>query len=306
MIAKIGLQTEGVAQNPAVRNEAAVLNEREARFYQEYSADCGLDTPKHYFSAHDLATAEAIYLLEDIGHLRSVSQWDNCTLEDGRAALLSLANMHGKWWQSEQLGKDRWLRDHASNIQPELLKQRFAENIESFFEIVEGVVPDGIENISRKFLPKLVDVATQQAAAPVTLVHGDYRMGNLYFDDSLDIERPKVVVIDWQTAARVKCTDDVALFLFTSFDVEFRRKHEHALLTEYHSALMNRGVKDYSYDELLNDVRLSLLLQMARIIVAVTRMLKSQTSEEQRAGGKRFTERFQTMIDWNCDEVITN
>jgi hypothetical protein len=282
LIVKTGLQTEEIIQNPAVRNEVAVLNEREARFYQEFAADCGLGTPKHYFSAHDTATATAIFLMEDVGHLRSVSQWDNCSLDDGRAGLLSLANMHSTWWESEQLGKHRWLRDHASNIRPELLTQRFAESIDPFLEISGDHVPVGIENIARKFLPKLVDVATEQATGPVTLVHGDYRMDNLYFDDSLDIES-RVVAIDWQTVGRVRGTEDVSMFVFMNFDVDFRREHEKQLLTEYHSSLRNGGVGDYSYDAFLDDLRLSLLLQMARIISAVTRAITRQTSEDVRA-----------------------
>ena len=110
-------------------------------------------------SGRNPETAEAIFLLEDVGHLRAVDQYGDCGLEDGRAALLALANMHGKWWENQQLGEYRWLRNYGTNGLPEMVQKRFAENIGHFLEIAGDRVPVGIESIARGLVPKLLEVS---------------------------------------------------------------------------------------------------------------------------------------------------
>ena len=283
MIVKIGIKIKGSDQNPALRKGLAAVNEREARFYQDFAADCGLNTPKHYFSAYDPETAEAIYLLGDSGHLRIVDKTDNCSLDDGRAALLSLANMHRTWSNSEQLGRQPWLRNYGTHGHPEMVHRGFTQSIDSFFELSGNSVRRGLESIARKFLPKHLDVAAAVVTAPVTLSHGDYQPTNMFFDDSLDIES-LVVVFDWQTAGRVRCSEDVSSFMASGFDLAPRREYEQQLLTEYHSVLLDGGVTGYSYDKFLNDVRLSLLLNMAKRINSTVRVIEaSQGNEEIRS-----------------------
>ncbi len=304
MIAKIGLQSEEIIQNPAIRHEVAVAYEREARFYQDFAAGCGLNTPKHYFSAHDPETAEAIYLLGDIGHLRAVDRADGCSLDDGRAVFLSLANMHRTSWESEQLARQPWIRNYGTNASPKVVQQWLAQRIDSFFELGGNSVPKGLESIARKFLPKLIDVAAEIVTAPVTLSHGDFQLSNMFFDDSLDIEN-RIVVFDWQSPGLVRCSEDVSIFMSTSFDVASRRAYEQQLLAEYHSVLLEGGVTDYSHDQFLNDVRLSLLVSMAKQINSVVRKSEAiQSSEEVRARDMAMVQRLQVVVDWNCDEVI--
>ena len=304
MIVKIGLQSEETKQNPAIRHELVVAYEREARFYQEFAADCGVNTPKHYFSAHDPETAEAIYLLGDVGHLRTVDRADGCSLDDGRAVLLSLANMHRTSWESEQLARQPWIRHYGTNVSPEMVQQWFEQRVDSFFELAGDSVPKGLESIARKFLPKLIDVASEIVTSPVTLSHGDFQLSNMYFDDSLEIEN-RVVVFDWQSAGLIRCSEDVSIFMSTSFDVASRRKYEQQLLAEYHSVLLDGDVTDYSHDQFLDDVRLSLLVSMAKLINSVTRKFEViQTNEEVRAREMALVERLQVIVDWNCDEVI--
>ena len=306
LVAKSGFRSEAFDRIPALRIGIATINARESLFYRELAPNCGLGTPRHYFSSFDMETAEVIYLLEDVGHLRSIDQEGDCSLDDGRAALLSLANMHGKWWGGEQLAAYGWLRDHGTPGPPDRARSNFEQSIDPFLEITGNHAPAGIEGVARKFLPKLVDVATEMAATPVTLAHGDYRSGNLFFNDSPGAEN-RVVAFDWQTAGRVRCADDVSYFLLMSFGVASRRKHERQLLSEYHSALLDRGVVDYTYEEFLNDVRLSLLMTMARRIrVAGTRTEAILSSEETRVHEMEMVDRLQMIIDWNCDEVIPN
>ena len=133
--------------------------------------------------------------------------------------------------------------------------------------------------------------------------HGDFKLGNLFFDDA-DNAANQVIAFDWQLANRSRA-DDVAQFISGSFTAETRRRHEKQLLTDYHDSLVERGVQGYSYEELLDDVRLALLLRLPNRMGAVA--IHGETMMSTEAGNQilmAHIERLQTLVDWNCDEVI--
>ena len=97
----------------------------------------------------------------------------------------------------------------------------------------------------------------------------------------------------------------MAVFISESFAVVSRRQHENQLITEYHADLMDRGVKGYSYDEFLTDVRLALLSHLALIAnVMVNLSEKMLSTDNGRKALAAMCERTQMLVDWNCDEVI--
>ena len=72
---------------------------------------------------------------------------------------------------------------------------------------------------------------------PVTLVHGDFRLDNLFFGDD-----GSVAVIDWQMAMRAPGQADVVYFCANNLTVTDRRSHERALLQRYVDGLHGAGV----------------------------------------------------------------
>jgi aminoglycoside phosphotransferase (APT) family kinase protein len=70
---------------------------------------------------------------------------------------------------------------------------------------------------------------------PLTLIHGDSHIGNLYFIGE------RVGFFDWQVVQRGPGLRDLSYFLITSLPVEIRREHERAILGEYLAALRDAG-----------------------------------------------------------------
>ena len=81
-------------------------------------------------------------------------------------------------------------------------------------------------------------------SAPLTLVHGDFRMENLLY--GCEPGHDPVSVIDWQGPLCARGMNDVALFLGQSTTTEVRRAYERELLARYVQGLQAWGVEDIS------------------------------------------------------------
>jgi aminoglycoside phosphotransferase (APT) family kinase protein len=59
---------------------------------------------------------------------------------------------------------------------------------------------------------------------------------------------PRVAVLDWQTVRLGPALSDVAYFIGSALQPEDRRRHEHALVGEYHATLTAAGI-DIEWDD---------------------------------------------------------
>ena len=97
-------------------------------------------------------------------------------------------------------------------------------------------------------------------SGPQTLIHGDYRIDNLFFmRHSGELE---ILAVDWQNTSGGTGVHDVAYFSSQSCGVEFKGELEVSALHHYHDILVSEGVHNYSFDQCLPDYRLNLLFTM--------------------------------------------
>jgi thiamine kinase-like enzyme len=92
--------------------------------------------------------------------------------------------------------------------------------------------------------------------APQTLIHGDFRFDNIFFEDG---SQDPIVMIDWQLVGRGAAAYDVAYLLGGALPAEAERLTVERLLREYHAALVEHGVKDYDYASFVLDYERGLL-----------------------------------------------
>jgi hypothetical protein len=276
----------------------------ETSFFQQMTSDVGMRIPKMYFAECDAVSSFFCLILEDLSHLREVDLTTDCDLEDAQLVMKSLAALHAKWWDRPDL--PTWLLDFGKLVEPEMLIERFESLIDPFLEISGDYLPAGLEPVIRRLAPKLPDVQQLMTESRVTLSHVDFKLMNMFFDDDAE-GNERLIVYDWQSAARSRGSVDVAEFLMSSFSNETRRKYEAQLLRLYYDQLLEHGVSNFSYDQLEYDLRLGLLTRLFRRVLSTAGPGKSKLATEE---GRRtaFTriERLQIIIDWNCDEVIPN
>lgn len=87
-------------------------------------------------------------------------------------------------------------------------------------------------------------------SGPVIVQHGDYRLDNMLFDDSSPMT---VTVFDWQTTRVGPPLVDAGFYLGGCLSTDDRRKHEMALLRDYHGRLLAAGVTGYPWEECRRD-----------------------------------------------------
>ena len=279
------------------------LYERETRFYTELASSLNAQTPAVYHADMDLAAGDHVLLLEDLQHLRAGDQILGCGEQDARAAMRYLSALHSSWWNDQRLASLPWLARPGETATYELVAANYSDGLETALERLSNWLPAEIEDIARRFARAVPWFLQTQGSGPITLVHGDFRLGNLFFSD--DDKIVEITALDWQLISAQRCAADVAYFICWSLDTEERRRIENGLLEEYHAALLTGGVRDYAYRDFIQDYRRGLFRNLL-ILFSVAGNLSEEALETdgRTARLQAMSGRMQTLIDWDCGELI--
>ena len=105
-----------------------------------------------------------------------------------------------------------------------------------------------------EWLPEAArDLLSVPDGHPITVVHGDYRLDNLFFDDTRS-----VTAVDWQVTVKGVGGYDFAYFLSQSLSVADRRRYGDDLVHTYLATLADAGIT-YPEDQFWLHVRRTLL-----------------------------------------------
>jgi aminoglycoside phosphotransferase (APT) family kinase protein len=126
-------------------------------------------------------------------------------------------------------------------------------------------IPPHIAALKDRFLAALPMVFEWMAEGPLTVLHGDVRMDNLFFGTSADQE--PLIAVDWQGSLRGRAAQDLGYFMSGSLPVETRRKHERELLSVWHDELCAAGVTGYTADDAWQDYRRGTLFVWTHAVV---------------------------------------
>jgi aminoglycoside/choline kinase family phosphotransferase len=253
VIAKIPTQDENVRALLA----AARVFEREARFYMELAAQ--LDAvPNAYHVAADFDSDDYVLLLEDLGHLRTGDQLVGATVDDARAALRGLAALHAEFWRSPRLDALTWL-PRIDDPGMKIGREIYAASLPRFLDVFGSILDPRVAPVVDRFGANVHQLMDRFAAMPTTVVHFDYRLDNLFFDDGSPAGDAGVSIIDFQASCKGGGAYDVGYFMSQNLPIDVRRAHEDELLRAYHDALTAGGVADYSFAQLRDDYRVGVL-----------------------------------------------
>jgi len=242
----------------------------EVMFYRELAHRAGIRTPAVYVAELDPVTNDFVLLLEDLAPAKQGDQMRGCTLEEARAALSEAARLHAAFWNDKSLLTADWCY-----VPPGAQGFYTTELIEQSWDHVKN-------NYQGWLSPEVTDVCAKYVRNhaywnrprdfPKCFSHNDFRPDNMMFSPTGE----RVAVVDWQTSNFLGTGMDVAYFLGGAFPREVRRQHESALLRGYHEELLGRGVREYSFDQLMNDYR---HYSFAAIAVAIAATLIVKRTE---------------------------
>lgn len=271
----------------------------ELSFYREAASDCPLRTPRCYAAELSGDRLDYVLILEDLGSYTTIDQLDGCPVERASQVVSALVELHAHWWGSAGLDAMPWVRRPSDPVVSRTLPHILTLSWERAFEGLGSIVPNAIVLAWPRLLEELPLLLERLHDQPSTLVHGDVRLSNLFFD--LDGEdAAEVAFIDWQVVRRTHGCYDLAYFLTQSLSTETRRAHERELLAKYRKGLLDAGVATPTMSELFEAYRLASLYCMVYPIVAAGGT-KSGSSPEAAAVAERA---FNAVLDWDALELL--
>ena len=272
------------------------LYEREILFYEHLARDVTLRTPQLYGAAMDpnpaaeqgpalvafidrrarwlqrallgltrwivgRSTRRYVLLLEDLAPARIGDHVAGCDAETCRRTLLALARAQASLWRSPQLEGRYWVG--RMDLGANLAHLTYQEQVPVFRERFDALLPawahGTLDWLDRRGAD-LLRVLHGEAAE--TIIHGDFRLDNLFFDDA---SGGAPIAVDWQGVSRGPASYDVAYFLSGSLDVAVPTSVERELVADWHAALVAAGVENYDLETAVREYERSLLAILHRM-----------------------------------------
>lgn len=223
--------------------------EAEVRFYQELAPKLTMRTPAVFYADIDVATASFVLLLEDLAPAVQGDQLAGCSPEHADVALRELVHLHAATWDDPSLPSLDWLdRDRATSQQ--FLLSLLPMLWDGFRERYDADLAPSVHTAGDALFAALPGYVLHDPH-PWAVLHGDYRLDNLLFDDAAGT----VAVVDWQTCTYGPALSDVSYFIGAGLQTETRREIEEQLVRDYHEHLQAAGVPDYDWSRCWEDYR---------------------------------------------------
>ena len=250
----------------------------EILFYQQLARETHLRTPHCYYSAMNVTDGKYVRILEDLAPAKVGNQIKGSTAEETALALRAIASFHAHWWQNEKLDGLDWLADSPADSDSMTcwVLDQYRNAFPIFVNKVGALLTDAAKAFGEQLPEKLMN-KPQFGKPPRTLVHGDFRLENVFFGASLG--KSGFAVIDWQDLSRGEGVWDVAWFIGGCLRVTSNRQvEEQQLLKIYHETLKANGVNGYTFDTCWNDYRFA----MSRYFLQAVLMVASLNPENDR------------------------
>lgn len=241
------------------------IYEREVRFYQELAGETEIRSPTCYYSAIEESGEQFVLLLEDLAPMRMVDQIAGCTKLEAELAIVALAKLHAAFWDRPVLQRLSWAPTIHSpeQMDPEIYLQKWWPQ---FKENIGDTASESFIAIGQSYGLAMADLALKKSRMPQTILHGDFRLDNLFFDSEKGGDG--FAAIDWQLLKQGCGLCDFAYFVSLNLTTDLRRDIERSLLTLYYETLIQNGVTDYSIEQCRSDFRLSLIFPLNTMVEA--------------------------------------
>jgi hypothetical protein len=242
----------------------AFMYRSEVTFYRDFSGWMPIRAPRLYFGDITKDSCEFVLLMEDIVGHEPADQIAGFSLEQCRSAIGLLADFHAASWEHDRLARYRDvfppMRDNfLVSILPQMIGLSWA-----FYLSVARVQPSsGTRALMERFVD-LLDPVLDKLSRPLTLIHGDTRGDNWFFDG-----RHEARVLDFQLVTQAAGMVDVAYLASQSLSLETRRAADEEIVRHYMRCLCANGIEGYDFDTAWRQYRLATYLMIFMPLVAI-------------------------------------
>ena len=215
---------------------------REFSFYRDLAPGSPLRAPALLYGDFDPRTHHFVLVLEDLRHLTAADQLRGATPEQARRAVREVAGLHGKYWDRVEPLKASPFHETLAPWVWSALQISYLRSLPRSLPRLSRAWPEEVRDLAEEYGLRLVDHLGHLVREPLTFVHGDYRLDNMFFDEH------GFAVVDWQNSAISSGLHDVAYFLAGSVSTEVRRAIEKEVLLEYHDIVCRLGARDFPFE----------------------------------------------------------
>jgi aminoglycoside phosphotransferase (APT) family kinase protein len=265
------------------------LGTAEAHFYREIAGDVPVRVPHAFHAADARPSGAFVLVLEDlvVPGARFSNVAARVTLAEARAVMRALARLHAAFWESPRFHTGlEWLKSHERNRNMALERFVCAAAMRPALRRFHSIVPAELHAAAPLVLERRDRLEQAWSAGPLTLIHGDAHVGNMFFLDSqaaavANEQEPAVGFLDWQVVQRGQGMRDVTYFLANSVTSELRRAHERDLLASYVAALAEHrdagSAAPFAFDEAWRQYRLhALYAWIAAVVTAAAATFQAE------------------------------
>ena len=248
------------------------LYEKEIRFYRDLKPELNVRTPHHYYSALDVADdpdvvlerlqglnkmpiwligvlsviarwaisrtpRRYVLLIEDLSGYRLGDQMAECSDDDVRKILRAMADLHAQFWGSEELESMSWIAPAAATSK--IIQMMYLQSLAKFRSANQTRLSERQLSLIGWLADNGIALTEIQAEEQSTLLHGDFRLDNICFDDI----KGEVLLLDWQVMTRGAAGMDLAYFLSATIPTETSDNRIRELVEYYRGELETHGVK---------------------------------------------------------------
>ena len=279
--------------------EALGIYEREVFFYQHLAGQMPVRVPRCYFAAMDarpfgspeqdavslerleqfprwglaalvaagpwltrISRRRYVLLLEDLAPARLGNQVTETSEQDIRRAIASLARIHAYAWGNPVVENVPWL--HPIDSATKMNEYLVARQRPHFEEIFAAAIPEYGKPHLDWLEKNLGEVQRRLAKPPCTLLHGDYRLDNLFFDDAA--ADSLAIVSDWQVPNWGRGVCDLAYFLSGTLEADLPVEAAFPHVDFYHEQIQKLRPIEYKREECRRDYVRALYVVLSRVV----------------------------------------
>ena len=241
------------------------LYRRECRFYRHLASEAPIRAPALYYGDFDARSHRFVLVLEDLRNLATADQIAGASPAQAKQAVRAAARLHGTYWNRvERLARAGFDETLAARVWVGL-QVVYLLNLPRALRLLADSWSAEVQDLAEEYGLRLVDHFDHLVRGPLTFVHGDYRLDNMFFGGD---DENGFAVVDWQNSGIASGLYDVAYFLAGSVTPEVRRLVEKDALLEYHDILCRLGARDFSFADCWGLYRETLLGCLVLPVVA--------------------------------------
>jgi hypothetical protein len=216
------------------------MGRREALFYQTLANRVSMRVPRPYVARFDEVSSAFVLLMEDL-------TTTSCTIPDpvrgleveqARLAMSDYAKLHVRYEDKVRRRSEAgWVEfmPGGSKYGTSMLQLALDHHRDR--------ITDAFADLAALYIERQADLEAVWTGEPVTVLHGDGHVGNLFVDGG----RPGL--LDWGLIQLGTPIRDVGFFITMALSPANRRAHERDLMTRYLEARLEAGGTAIAFDD---------------------------------------------------------